>query len=378
MNFRDIENFSDFVGSSSLNLWEILEEEIYDTKAYQVENSIVKNNYDIEDFCHLISPAAENYLEEMAEESQKKTRLKFGNTIQLYAPLYLSNECKNVCTYCGFSVTNKVNRIILEEQQILKEINYLKKKGFEHVLVVTGEDRQKVGINYFKKVLPLMKENFSSVSIEVQPMNSDEYAILKNYDIYGVLVYQETYNPVVYKEVHPMGKKSNFEYRLNTPDRLGKLNYHKIGLGVLLGLSDWRIDSAFCFLHLSYLKKKYWQTNFSISLPRIRSAEGIQYSKTQLPSEKNLAQVIFSYRICLEELEISLSTRESQNFRNNIMNLGITTMSAESATNPGGYVCFPESLNQFDIDDNRSVEEITEKIFSNGLSPVWKDWNKIT
>jgi 2-iminoacetate synthase len=198
---------------------------------------------------------------------------------------------------------------------------------------------------------------------------------LQKAGVYSVLVYQETYHKEAYSIYHPKGKKANFDYRLLTPERLGNAGFHKIGLGVLLGLEDWRTDSFFCALHLSYLKKKYWKSKYSISFPRIRPAEGIIEPKT-IVTDKNLVQLITAYRLLEEDLEISLSTRESEKFRNFAIPLGITSMSAESKTNPGGYSVEPESLEQFSISDERGVNEISEIISKNGYQAVFKDWDR--
>ena len=201
------------------------------------------------DFMALISPAAAPYLENMVQKSIVTTRQNFGNTIQLYIPLYLSNECQNICTYCGFSFTNKIPRITLKDEELIKEAEFIKAMGYQHVLLVTGEAQKTVGVDYILHAIELLKPFFSNISIEVQPLDADEYERLIHSGLHSVLVYQETYHKENYALYHPKGKKANFDYRLLTPDRLGSTGIHKIGLGVLLGLEDWRIDSAFCALH---------------------------------------------------------------------------------------------------------------------------------
>jgi 2-iminoacetate synthase len=188
-----------------------------------------------------------------------------------------------------------------------------------------------------------------------------------------VLVYQETYHRAEYKKHHPKGKKSNFDYRLETPDRLGEAGVHKIGLGALFGLEDWRADSFFTALHHQYLKKKYWKTKYSMSFPRLRPFSGGLEPKVEM-TDKDLVQLICAFRLLDEDLELSISTRENQSFRNHIVQLGITSMSAESKTNPGGYAVEPESLEQFEISDERTTEEITSMLIKQGLEAVWKDW----
>jgi 2-iminoacetate synthase len=355
--------------------WQNTKEEIYSKTSKDVELALYKKGKrDLEDFKALISPAAASYLEQMAQLSASLTKKRFGNTVQMYIPMYLSNECQNVCTYCGFSFTNKIPRITLSDEQISKEIAVIKSMGFEHVLLVTGEANLTVGVDYLAHAIEYIKPHFSNVSIEVQPLEENEYKLLINKGIHSVLVYQETYHREDYKLHHPKGKKSNFDYRLDTPDRLGKAGVHKIGLGVLIGLEDWRVDSFFCALHLDYLEKKYWQTKYSVSFPRLRPFSGGLEPKVEM-SDKELVQLICAYRIFNEEIELSISTRESEKFRNNIVNLGVTAMSAGSKTDPGGYAATQDALEQFEISDERNPEEVAKMLKMNGLEPVWKDWD---
>ncbi len=330
----------------------------------------------VEDFAALISPAARPYLEQMAQLSHALTVKRFGHTMQMYAPLYLSNECQNICTYCGFSFTNKIERLTLTNQQISAEADAVKALGFDHLLVVTGEAPKKVGMAYFKDALSLLTPKFSQVSFEVQPLEEDEYRELRAAGVTAVLVYQETYHRETYKTHHPKGKKSNLEYRLETPDRLGRAGIHKIGLGALLGLEDWRADSFFTALHLAYLERTYWRTKFSISFPRLRPAEGVLEPKVVV-EDKDLVQLICAYRIFNENVEISLSTRESAWFRDHAVKLGVTTMSAGSRTDPGGYSTHKSALRQFEISDERPPAEVAEMLKAKEIEPLWKDWESV-
>lgn len=355
--------------------WETIKSKIFKTTSREVEQSLAKTKRNLDDFLALISPAAQPYLEQMAQLSHELTKKRFGKTIQMYAPLYLSNECQNICTYCGFSLDNKIKRKTLTDSEIKLEVGALKKAGFDHVLLVTGEANYTVNINYFLNAIDVIKEQFSIISVEVQPLSTEDYERLHEAGVYSVLVYQETYHQEVYKQYHTKGKKSNFDYRLETPDRVGSAGIHKIGLGVLLGLEDWRTDSFFNALHLDYLQKTYWQTKYTVSFPRLRPAEGV-IKPNFIMDDKDLAQLICAYRLWNEDLEISLSTREDEKFRNNIIPLGITSMSAGSKTNPGGYVVDPQSLEQFEISDERSSFEIASIISNSGYEPVWKDWDR--
>lgn len=356
--------------------WDDTRESIYAKTAVDVERALHARKRTLEDFKALISPAAAPYLEQMAQLSHALTQKRFGKTIQLYIPLYLSNECTNICTYCGFSLDNKVRRRTLSDREILQEAEALKQMGYEHVLLVTGEANQTVHVPYFENVLRLLRPHFAQVSMEVQPLDEEDYGKLIPLGLHAVLVYQETYHREDYRKHHPKGKKANFTYRLETPDRLGRAGIHKMGLGVLIGLEDWRTDSFFTALHLHYLERTYWQTKYSLSFPRLRPFSGGLEPKVEM-SDRELVQLICAYRIWNEEVEISLSTRESEKFRNHCVKLGITSISAGSKTNPGGYTVEPESLEQFEISDERSPSEIAAMIRANGYEPVWKDWDKV-
>ncbi len=354
--------------------WNSIQEKIYASTTDDVKRVLQKDRHQLEDFLVLLSPAAEASLEPMAQLAQSITQRRFGKTIQLYAPLYLSNECQNICTYCGFSMDNKLKRKTLSDSELMMEAMALKAMGLQHVLLVSGEANKIVGVDYFQNAIRLLKPHFSQISIEVQPLEQDEYELMQQAGVHTVLVYQETYHQEVYKAYHPKGKKSNFDYRLDTPDRIGKAGIHKIGLGVLLGLEDWRTDSFFNASHINYLQKQYWRTKYSVSFPRLRPAEGI-IEPNFVMEDRHLLQLICAYRIWNPDLEISISTRESEHFRNHIIPLGVTTMSAASKTNPGGYVVDPQSLEQFEISDERSMETIIDLIRSSGYDPIMKDWD---
>jgi len=356
--------------------WNDVKSSIYDKNTTDVEEALHKQNRNLEDFKALIAPSAAAYLEPMAQLSSSLTQKRFGKTLQMYVPLYLSNECNNICTYCGFSLDNKLKRKTLSAIEIMQEVGVIKEMGYHHVLLVTGEANQTVHVDYFKKTLELIRPHFSHIAMEVQPLDQQDYEELIPLGLNTVLVYQETYHQEDYKKHHPKGKKSNFDYRLDTPERLGKAGIHKMGLGVLIGLEDWRTDSFFTALHLNYLEKKYWQTKYSLSFPRLRPFSGGLEPKVEM-SDRELVQLICAYRIFNEEVELSISTRESNSFRNNIIKLGITSISAGSKTNPGGYSVDPQSLEQFEISDERSPEEIAKMINSQGYEAVWKDWDKV-
>ncbi|GGC53864.1 thiamine biosynthesis protein ThiH [Pedobacter quisquiliarum] len=354
--------------------WDVVKASIYRKTAADVRRALSTEKPTLEDFKALISPAAAPFLEEMAQLSRAATLKRFGKVIQMYVPLYLSNECNNICTYCGFSLDNKVKRKTLNPIEIMQEVARIKEMGYDHVLLVTGEHNLHVDVAYFKSVLQLIKPHFASIAMEVQPLEVEDYEVLKPYGLSTVLVYQETYHKEDYKKHHPKGKKSNFKYRLETPERIGAAGIHKMGLGVLIGLEDWRTDVFFTALHLSFLERKYWKSKYSISFPRLRPFSGGLAPKVEM-SDAELVQLICAYRIFNKELELSISTRESESFRNNIVKLGITSISAGSKTNPGGYAVDPQSLEQFEISDERSPKEIAAMIAAQGYEAVWKDWD---
>lgn len=356
--------------------WGASKASIEEKTAADVERALCRptGQLSLDDFQALIAPAAGQYLEEMARLSHLRTVERFGYTQQLYAPVYLSNVCSNVCTYCGFSATNRIARKTLNEEEIIRELEAVKALGMDHVLFVTGEANARVGVPYFQKALELARERFSNISLEVQPLDQEAYATLIESGLSAVLVYQETYHRKAYAQYHLRGMKQNFDYRLETPDRLGRAGMKKIGLGALYGLEDWRTDSFFVAAHLRYMEKTYWKTKYSISFPRLRPHEG-EFQPVSPMSDQDLVQLICAYRLFSPEVELSLSTRESERFRDHAFLLGITTMSAGSKTNPGGYAVAPETLEQFEISDDRDPGTVASMLRERGYEVVWKDWD---
>ncbi len=356
--------------------WEDITSEIYKKTDADVQNALITNNKSLDDFMALISPAAQPYIEQMAQLSHQLTQKRFGKTIQMYVPLYLSNFCQNYCAYCGFSANNKIKRKVLSFNEIEEEVKAIAKLGFKHILLVTGEAESKAGVDYLQKAFDIIKPYTSLISIEVQPMSEKAYKTLVQSGLNTVYIYQETYNKKTYPSYHIKGKKADFENRINAFENLGNAGVHKIGLGILAGLEDWRTDSFFTALHLSYLKKTYWKTKYSISFPRLRPHEGA-FQPNFIMTDKDLAQLIFAYRLFDENVEIALSTRESRTFRDNMIKLGVTSMSAESQTQPGGYANknTDKDLEQFEVNDNRTAKELADMIRSQGYEPVWKDWD---
>lgn len=355
--------------------WEDTTRQIYAKTAADVETALGKSQLDPEDFMALISPAAAPYLETMAALSRQYTLQRFGKTISLYIPIYLTNSCTNFCVYCGFNHDNPFKRTILNEEEILNELHAIKRLGnFENLLMVTGENPREAGVDYLEKALQLARPLFANLSIEVMPLKAEDYERLTHSGLNGVVCFQETYNRARYKVYHPKGMKSKFEWRLNGFDRMGQANLHKIGLGVLIGLEEWRTDVTMMARHLRYLQKHYWQTKYSVNFPRMRPSEG-NFQPNVVLSDKELAQLVFAFRIFDHDADISISTREGAAFRDNMLTLGITSLSAGSKTEPGGYCTYPQALKQFDISDERTPQEVTASIRNKGYEPVWKDWD---
>lgn len=333
------------------------------------------NGLSLKQFSQLLSPVAESYLPQMAQLSQQLTQQRFGKNIQLYLPLYLSNWCNNICSYCGFSANIKQRRTMLDMAQIKLEAQAILAKGYQHILLVTGEMPKMAGIDYLTQVVKFLRPLFKHISLEVQPMSVAEYQHLKAVGVDAVLVYQETYHAQTYAQYHLKGKKADYQHRLTTADRIAQAGIDKIGLGALLGLYHWRFDAIMLASHLSYLQKHYWRSRYSISFPRLRPCMGAT-PQQNLVSEKQLLQLILAFRLFNPQVELSLSTRESAAFRDMLLPLGITTISAESSTQPGGYAQANQAqLNQFDIDDNRNTQQITQVISQLGYQTVMQDWH---
>jgi 2-iminoacetate synthase len=332
-----------------------------------------RGSVDLEDLAALLSPAASGFLEDMAQACHRHTVERFGRTMRMYAPLYLSNVCANVCTYCGFSAHNRIRRKVLSDAEILAEARVLRSHGFDSVLLVTGETGR-VGRDYLANALRLLRPHFSGLWIEVQPLPEEDYAVLAAEGLSAVMVYQETYDEEAYARHHLSGPKADMAWRLSTPDRLGSAGIKKVGLGALFGLSDWRADAWFTGLHLRHVETVHWRTRTSVSFPRLRPHEGGEIQVTAF-GERDLVQAACAFRLLSPEAELSLSTRESEAFRNRAFRLGFTSMSAGSRTNPGGYASAPDSLEQFEIDDSRSPAEVAAFLRAQGYEPVWKDWD---
>ncbi|MBD5233174.1 MAG: 2-iminoacetate synthase ThiH [Bacteroidales bacterium] len=357
--------------------WDETTAAIASKTAADVERALRNPRPGIDDFMALISPAAAPYLETMAARSRALTQKRFGKTISMYIPMYITNSCTNSCVYCGFNRHNKFARVILTPEQIKDECEAIRALGpFENLLLVTGENPRAAGTDYLEEALKVCRPYFSNLTMEVMPLPAEDYERLTHSGLNGVVCFQETYHRENYKKYHPAGMKSNFEWRVNGFDRMGQAGVHKIGMGVLIGLEDWRTDVTMMARHLLYLRRKYWKTRYSVNFPRMRPSEG-GYQPNVVMSDRELAQLTFAFRIFDNDVDISVSTRERPDFRNHIATLGATSMSAGSKTEPGGYHTYPQALEQFAVSDERTPAEVAAAIRSVGYEPVWKDWDRV-
>ncbi|MCX6966196.1 MAG: 2-iminoacetate synthase ThiH [Verrucomicrobia bacterium] len=315
-------------------------------------------------------------LETLAQEAQRITRQQFGRTIALYAPLYLANYCENQCLYCGFSANLRIQREKLGPEQIDSECAALAATGIQNVLLLTGESHRHTPLSYLLSAVETVKKYFPSISIEVQPMDTQDYRALVEAGVDGLAVYQETYDKELYARLHPAGRKRNFQYRLETPARAAEAGIRQISIGALLGLGDWRPDVEALFEHLQSLEKEYPGVDFSLSFPRMLQVEGAM--APCIVSDADLVRIICVARILFPRVGINLSTREPAYFRDHVFSLGVTKMSAGSTTTVGGYAESMEGHDaQFSISDERSLAEVKAMLSSKEYDPVFTDWRRM-
>lgn len=341
-----------------------------------VERVLQKERLTEEDYFVLLSPAAENHLEQMAQIAHRRTVQHFGKTMQLYMPLYLSDYCVNVCSYCSFSLTNDFPRRRLTMEEVENEARVIAKMGIKHIILLSGESRLHSSVEYLQECVHVLKAFFSSVAIEIQPLDEKDYRELFEHGVDGLTVYQEVYNEDIYREIHEKGPKRNFRYRLDTPERGARAGLRSVNIGALLGLDDWRKESFMTGLHASYLQTNYLETEVGVSFPRMRPHAGSFQPKVNV-TDKNLVQALLAIRLFLPRAGINISTRETEQFREQLIPLGVTKMSAASSTVVGGYSEPNVTQSQFEISDDRSVEEIKALLRSKGYQPVVKDWQLI-
>lgn len=330
-----------------------------------------------EDLLALLSPAALPLLEAMAVEANQETRRQFGLTMGLYAPIYLSNVCGSNCVYCSFSTVNagKEARTTLDDEQIEKECQALSEQGFDSVLLLTGDAVHAAPPEYIARACRIARNWFSSVAVEVYSMTEDEYRLLCDHGLDGVTLYQETYHRPTYLEMHRSGRKRDYAFRLEAPERAARAGVRRLGTGILLGLYEWRIDAFWLGLHGRWLQQHCWHSLVAVSFPRLKHTPSA-FVPPHPVSDVDMVQMMLALRLFLPEAPFLLSTREDPSFRDKLLPLGITSMSAGSSTRPGGYA-YPSSpsLEQFQIEDERSAAEIKRVIEKAGYDPVWKDYD---
>src|SRR5438876_256974 len=366
--------------------------------ATTVRGVLAKSRLTLADFASLISPAASGLLEPLCQRSQALTQQRFGKVIRLFAPLYLSNECVNNCKYCGFSRDNPILRVTLSVDEVLREARALKEQGFRNILLVAGEHPRFVSKNYLADCVRALHDEFPGISLEVGPMETEDYRPIVRAGAEGLVVYQETYDRALYAELHTAGPKRDFNWRMETPERAYAAGFRRLGIGALFGLADWRFEALCVAAHADYLLRNCWKAQLTISLPRLRPCAGEFEPLTRMTS-RDLVQLVCAFRLMFPDVGLVLSTREPAKLRDGLIPLGITLMSAGSHTEPGGYTgAGKEHLHQtvhgrivelgasewasdvpatgqFDIADERSPMEVADRIRRLGYEPVWKDWD---
>lgn len=336
-----------------------------------VRRALCARRVTIHDLAALLSPAAEGLLGQIAARAREETLRHFGKTVQLYAPLYVSNECDNRCVYCGFGAQHRIARVTLGDDEVMREAQALRDRGFRHVLLLTGEAPHAIDPDRLAGIARQLRRLFSSISIEVFPMDEAGYKSMVSAGVDGLTVYQETYDRDTYSAVHPSGRKRDCDFRLGAPERGAAAGMRRVGIGSLMGLSDFRRDVFFTALHGAYLARRFWRTHVTVSFPRLRSAQGGYFPV----ADRQLALSICAVRLFLPRAGIVLSTREEPRLRDALLPFGVTQMSAGSCTQPGGYAGTDAAEAQFEVSDQRTPEEVCAAIRSAGYDPVWKDWD---
>lgn len=340
-----------------------------------VLRSLQKNNLDEYDLLNLLSKTATKYLELMAQRANEITNRYFGKTILLYTPMYISNFCINKCVYCGYNIESNIKRKKLNIDEIYNEGLAISKDGFKHLLLLTGESKVHSNVEYIGDAVSALKGMFPSITIEVYPMDEDEYRYLSEKGVEGLTIYQEVYDENIYKNVHLKGPKSNYKYRLDAPERAAKAGIRSISIGALLGLNDFREETFFTLMHGRYIRRKYPQVDVSYSIPRIRPFKGCYENLIEV-KDKDLAQAMIVMRLFDNQGGINLSTRESLGLRKNLIPLGVTKLSAGVSTNVGGHSSDGEGTEQFKISDESSVLQIKEMLKKIGYQQILKDWER--
>ena len=356
----------------------IAEMNSYDADIYTAEDvkeALAAETCSVDNFKALLSPAALPFLEEIAQKAQKETRKHFGNSVAIFTPLYIANYCENYCVYCGFNCHNKIKRAQLNYEEIEKEMQAIAATGLEEVLILTGESPNKSSVEYIGEACKIAKKYFKLIGLEVYPMDSKDYAYLHVCGADFVTVFQETYNSDKYKTLHLGGRKRIFPYRLNAQERAIMGGMRGVGFAALLGLDDFRKDALATGMHAYLLQKKYPHAEIAFSCPRLRPIINNDKINPKDVHEPQLLQIICAYRIFMPFASITISTRECERFRDNIIQIAATKISAGVNVGIGGHSQEEEKGDeQFEISDGRSVDEIYHMIEDNGMQPVMTDY----
>ncbi|TCT15648.1 tyrosine lyase ThiH [Natranaerovirga pectinivora] len=336
-----------------------------------IHRIINKDKISALEFLALLSPVAKGSLELMARKANVLTKQNFGKAMILYTPLYLGNYCVNQCAYCGFNVNNPIPRKKLALDEVELEAKAIADTGLRHILILTGESRKGTSVDYIEECVKVINK-YATVSIEIYPLEQEEYERLIKAGVDGLTLYQEVYNEQIYDEIHIRGPKKDYLNRLNAPERACKAKMRNVNIGALLGLDDWEKEAFFTGLHGQYLQDKYADTEISVSLPRMRPHAGAFTPKVNV-DDKSFVQIMLALRLFMPRAGITISTREEPEFRENVLPLGVTKMSAGTTTAVGGRTQKEDTV-QFDTSDKRTVDEIKEMLLSKGYQPVFKDW----
>ena len=342
--------------------------------ANDVRASLQKETISVEDFGALLSPAALPLLEDIAKRAKLETRRHFGNSIQMFTPLYIANYCENYCIYCGFNCHNKINRAKLTSEEIEKEMETIAKTGLQEILLLTGESRSMYDVSYIGEACKLARKYFKVVGLEIYPVNSDEYAYLHECGADYVTVFQETYNSDKYETLHLSGHKRIFPYRFNAQERALKGGMRGVGFAALLGLDDFRKDAFATGLHAYLLQRKYPHAEIAFSCPRLRPIINNDKINPKDVHEPQLLQIICAYRIFMPFSNITISTRECARFRDNVIGIAATKISAGVSVAIGGHSEEARGDEQFEISDSRDVQEVYDAIINHDLQPVMSDY----
>jgi len=338
-----------------------------------VQRVLGKRTLSAGDFLCLLSPAAEPLLERMAQKAHVLTVAHFGRTMVLYTPLYLSNFCTNSCVYCGFSRNNRIVRRQLTLEEVETESRAIAATGLKHILILTGDAPSIASVDYIASCCRVLCRYFPAVGMEIYALSREDYQRLIEAGIDSLTIYQETYNEALYSRLHPKGPKRDYRFRLDAPERACRAGMRAVNVGALLGLDDWRSDAFFTGLHAHYLQNRYPETEISVSLPRMRPHAG-GYRPGCVVEDRHIVQTMTALRLFLPRVGITISTRESARFRDRLLPLGVTRMSAGSCTAVGGRTDKSDSTGQFEISDERSASEMVDMLRRAGWQPVFKDW----